>query len=52
VPSAGPALVAGRSQRPREPGLVIEPDAYEEIGGPEARDLSGLEIQRVGVLKR
>ncbi len=50
--TAGGALVAGRLERPREPGLMVEPDAHEEIGGPEARDLSGLEIERVRVLKR
>src|SRR5258705_13776094 len=51
VTTAGGALVAGRLERPREPGLMVEPDAHEEIGGPEARDLSGLEIERVRVLK-
>src|SRR5207244_12826248 len=52
VPTAGGALIAGRLQRPREPGLMVEPDAHEEISGPEARDLSGLEIERVWLLKR
>ena len=52
MPPAGQALVAGRLMRPREPGLVVEPDAHEEISGPEARELSGLEIDGVGILER
>ena len=52
VPTTGQALVASSPERSREPRLVIEPDAHEEIGGPEARDLPGLEIERVRVLKR
>ena len=51
-PTTGQALVAGSPERSREPRLVIEPDTHEEIGGPEARDLSGLEIESVRVLKR
>ena len=52
VTTASGALIAGRLERPREPGLMVESDAHEEIGGPEACDLPGLEIESVRILKR
>src|SRR5262249_41866764 len=52
VPVTGRVLVSGGGERPREPGLVIEPDANQEIGSSKGGDLSGLEIDRVRILKR
>ena len=51
-PTTGQALVASGPERSREPRLVVEPDTHEEIGGPEACDLPGLEIESVRILKR
>jgi len=52
VPASGCSLLSSGGERSREPRLVIEPDTNQEIGGPERRDLAGLEIERMGVVKR